>query len=197
MNLYLRLIKILLLGTAGSALDIVEGESVLRFRVWPNDLDLNMHMNNGRYLTVMDLGRIDLTMRAGLMKHVRKNKWIAVLSAAQVRFRIQLKPFQKYTLKTRIVGWDDKWAYMEQRFIIESGPKKGAVAAIALVKGSFYDPKREQTIPIKQLIALAGVTGIPDTNIPEHVQGWIDSEASLKKITEDNKPPKGPKPPKP
>ena len=29
-------------------------------RVWPNDLDTNAHMNNGRYLTLMDLGRFDL-----------------------------------------------------------------------------------------------------------------------------------------
>jgi acyl-CoA thioesterase FadM len=40
------------------------GESVVRFRVWPGDLDFNLHMNNGRYLTLMGLGRLDLMARA-------------------------------------------------------------------------------------------------------------------------------------
>lgn len=35
------------------------------FRVWPTDLDVLMHMNNGVYLSIMDLGRIDLMARSG------------------------------------------------------------------------------------------------------------------------------------
>ncbi|WP_375731226.1 thioesterase family protein, partial [Azospirillum sp. B506] len=40
--------------------------STLRFRVWPTDLDLNLHMTNARYFSVMDLGRTDLAIRVGL-----------------------------------------------------------------------------------------------------------------------------------
>ena len=36
--------------------------STVHFLVWPNDLDMNRHMNNGRYLTLMDLGRFDLEL---------------------------------------------------------------------------------------------------------------------------------------
>ena len=32
-------------------------------RVLPNDLDLLWHMNNGRYLSLMDQGRVDLMVR--------------------------------------------------------------------------------------------------------------------------------------
>lgn len=39
--------------------------SVLKMRTWPGDLDINFHMNNGRYLTLMDLGRFNLTIRSG------------------------------------------------------------------------------------------------------------------------------------
>ena len=31
------------------------GTSVLAFRVWPNDLDVNIHMNNGRFLIEEEL----------------------------------------------------------------------------------------------------------------------------------------------
>ena len=42
------------------------GTSVLGFLVWPNDLDVNVHMNNGRFLSIMDLGRFDLSFRTDL-----------------------------------------------------------------------------------------------------------------------------------
>ena len=37
-------------------------------RVWFNDLDINFHMNNGRYMTICDLTRVDLFVRSGLGK---------------------------------------------------------------------------------------------------------------------------------
>jgi hypothetical protein len=40
-------------------------ESAVGFRVLPGDLDVNVHLNNGRYLALMDLGRFDLLIRAG------------------------------------------------------------------------------------------------------------------------------------
>ena len=83
--------------------------SVLRFRAVPTDLDLNMHMNNGRYLTLMDLGRIDLMMRTGMGRLVIREKWMPVIASAMVRFRRSLLPFQKSELHTRLLCWDDKW----------------------------------------------------------------------------------------
>jgi hypothetical protein len=52
MNLILRMIKVLVAALFGQPLGILDS-SVLTFRVWPNDLDINLHMNNGRYLTIM------------------------------------------------------------------------------------------------------------------------------------------------
>lgn len=37
-------------------LDLLDA-SVVGFRVWPTDLDINLHMTNARYLSVMDAGR--------------------------------------------------------------------------------------------------------------------------------------------
>ncbi len=56
MYVYARLFKALLAAWRAPKLGILE-TSVLRFRVWPNDLDFNFHLNNGRYLTLMDIGR--------------------------------------------------------------------------------------------------------------------------------------------
>ena len=47
----------------------------LPLRVLPNDLDTNLHLNNGRYLTLMDLGRVDLMLRMGVMGELRRRRW--------------------------------------------------------------------------------------------------------------------------
>lgn len=128
MNLIFRLLRVLLTALWRRPLGPLE-ESVVAFRVWPGDLDFNRHMNNGRYLTVMDLGRIDLMARHGTLKQVRRNGWQPVVAAQTIAYRRPLRPFQRYTLHSRAVCWDDKFIYLEQRF--QTGDK---LAASAIVK---------------------------------------------------------------
>jgi len=101
-------------------------------RVWLNDLDLFGHVNNGRYLTLMDLGRLHLVMVTGLLGVMRRRGWHAAASAVEIRFRRPLKFAQRYTLETEVVDWDEAWFLFEQRF--ESG---GKVCARALVQAQF------------------------------------------------------------
>ncbi|QQP90319.1 thioesterase family protein [Skermanella sp. TT6] len=149
MNLVFRMVKVLLAALFGRRLDLMD-ESVLTFRVWPNDLDVNLHMNNGRYLTVMDLGRTDLMIRCGLARPILRNRWMPVLGEASVRFRRSLKPFQRFRLHTRVLGWDAKWVYMEHR--IES--MDGRVAAAATVRGLFKSPAG--TVEPAEILRLLG-----------------------------------------
>src|SRR3954469_20908042 len=115
MNLILRLIKVLVAALFGQRLDILDS-SALTFRVWPNDLDIYLHMNNGRYLTVMDLGRTDLLIRwglggvmlGGLGGFRLKRRWMPVVGAATIQFRRSLSPFQRFRLHTRVLCWDEK-----------------------------------------------------------------------------------------
>ncbi|MCM2343518.1 MAG: thioesterase family protein [Alphaproteobacteria bacterium] len=156
--------------------------ATLDFYVLPNDLDTNIHMNNGRYLTIMDLGRFDLVLRTGLLAHMMKQKAMPVLSAAQVRWRLSLNPFQKFTLETRVVCWDDKWVYMEQRFIIRGGLKDGAVAAIGIVKGSFYNTIDKITVPTPELLRALHLDK-QSPRMPDHIREWQAAEEHLKAVT--------------
>ena len=161
----------------------VTDTSIMRFRVLPTDLDTNIHMNNGRYLTIMDLGRMDMVIRNGLLREVLKNKYAPVLSAAQMRYRIPLMPFQCYELHSRIVCWDNKWAYMEQKFIILDGPKAGAVAAIGIVKGGFYDPKTKTTVPNDEILTKLSKSDLQSPEFPGYVIKWIEAEEALRQVT--------------
>ena len=58
MNLYLRLLLIWLRNWRSG---IAHHQHVARtsFRVMPHDIDMFGHMNNGRYLQIMDVARVD------------------------------------------------------------------------------------------------------------------------------------------
>ena len=129
MNLYIRFWLILLIALTRGRIRNATDESVVTLRVWPNDLDLAGHMNNGRYPTIMDLGRLDLLVRRGLLRPLIRNRWRPLVAACVIRFHRSLGPFVRYELRTRVLCWDDKWFYFEQRF-----ERAGTLYARALVK---------------------------------------------------------------
>lgn len=151
MNLWFRLLKVLIFGLFRPRLSMTE-VSRLRFRVWPNDLDINVHMNNARYLALMDLGRFDLIARAGLWRPVLRKRWQAVIGGALVRYRRPLKPFQRFTLASRMLGWDDRWLYIEHRVETDAGP-----ACLTLVRAAFLDGGT--IVPPAQVAAEVGFSG--------------------------------------
>jgi acyl-CoA thioesterase FadM len=135
MNLWLRLIWLLASAGRRGPLRLPDDVSVLTFRVWLHDLDISAHMNNGRYLTLMDLGRTDIMLRSGLWRDVWKNKWTPIASAISISFRREMRILQKFRLETRLVCWDATLVVMEQVFTLDGGPRDGQVAARALFKG--------------------------------------------------------------
>ena len=116
MNLYLRLLLALLGAWRAPGLHHSEA-SEREFRVWPHDIDVFGHMNNGRYLQIMDVARADWMLRTGVLGAMRSNRWSAVLGGGVVRFRRSLRPMQRYRVRTRLVCWDDRWFYHEHVFL--------------------------------------------------------------------------------
>ena len=163
MNLYLRLLW-LLWHMRGKARRGLFDESRLSFRVLPNDLDLNLHMNNGRYLTFMDLGRVHLMVQGGLMAHVRRKRWMPVLAAAEITYLRSLNPFERFDLVTRLMTWDDKYVYMEQTF-----ERDGELCAHAYVKGLFLS--REGRVPNAEVVGIIGYAGAAPV-MSEALQRW-------------------------
>ncbi|MAM33852.1 MAG: Mesenchymal stem cell protein DSCD75 [Micavibrio sp.] len=186
MNLIFRMMKVFISSFFKTRLKGIFAVSKLHFRVWPNDLDTNFHMNNGRYLTIMDLGRFDLVLRNGLMKFMFAHKSVPVLAAATIRYRLSLDPFQKYRLESRVVCWDEKWIYMEQRFILVGGDKHEAVAAIALVKGGFLNKKEKKMVSVADVINEVG-HGEKSPEFPTHVKEWAEAENALRDVTAETR----------
>lgn len=160
---------LLLLGTAWRRPRIAPlDEAVLRFRVLPTDLDVNLHMNNARYLALMDLGRADLMLRLGVLWETLRRRWGPVLASVAITFRRPLDPMQRFTLHTRIVAWDERWIFLEQRF-----ERAGDTVARAFVKSTFVAPAGR--VPTSRVMALVG-TDLAAPPMPEPLRAWVEAQ---------------------
>jgi len=167
MNLILRLIRTVIAALLRPPLGVLDLSEV-RFRVWPNDLDLNLHMNNGRYFTIMDLGRIDLMVRAGMARRAWREGWTVVVGSETIQFRRPLRPFRAYTLKTRVLCWDERWVFLEQRF-----EAKGELAALGLVKGMVIHDRR--TLRPREVLKAMGLLR-RSPPMPPAIKAWALAE---------------------
>ena len=180
MNLWLRLIAQLVVSRLSGPMTLPRDVSVRRARVWPSDLDVSLHMNNGRYLTHMDLGRLDLLIRSGLLRVVMQDRLTPIVSAALIRFRRELRALQRFDIETRIVGWLDTTAVIQQDFRIATGPHAGEVAASALVRAGLYDRSARAFVPIERLMQRLGVTA-DSPAMTDDVAAFLAAEKSLRR----------------
>ena len=171
MNLYFRLIWTLLRAWRLPKLNIDETfERTLR--VLPNDIDINLHMNNGRYLTVADLMIIEYFARTGFLQVLMKQKWKPVVGGTIITYRKELKLGQKYRLRYRWVGCDDHWNYLSFEFLTLDGKvcatgysKGAAISSSGLVHNSVAFEKMGREAR--------------NTPLPAAVTNWKASEAQL------------------
>ena len=168
MNLIFRFMRVLVRALLRPRIGVL-GTSEVSFRVWPTDLDLNWHMTNARYLSMMDLGRTDLLVRTGMLGTVMKKRWLPVVGNVNIRFRRSLKPFQRFTMKTRLLCWDDKWFFMEQRIESDRG-----LHSVAYVRGLFRG--RAGSVPSEKVLRDIDYTG-ESPQFPPEVAHWVDHEA--------------------
>jgi len=170
MNLYLRLLLTIL--KALRAPRILPDDSIeLTLRVLPNDLDLNGHMNNGRYLTIVDLGLATLFIRSGFARLFFAKGWRPMGGGSIAYFRRGLTVFQRYTLRLTPVGWDEFWNYIRFEFI-----RNGEVCATGFMKGATAG--RGGLVPNKEIYPALGYD-MPSPPLPDDLKAWIVSDSLL------------------
>ena len=143
MNRWLRTLLTFIRAQFGKNINPDE-ETSLNFRVWMTDVDLSI-MNNAAMLTITEMGRIDLMIRTGFLKHARENRLYLPLASISAQFRRPLKRFQKFQLKTQLIYWDEKWIYISHRIVFEE-----KIIAIALAKCTVK--KGAKLIPFESII---------------------------------------------
>lgn len=135
MNLWFRLLLMLLRRPwrrVSHGLD----STVVRLRVWPLDLDFNRHVTNGRYFTLADVGRMDYVLRSGAFRVALRHRALPIVGDVWGKFRRELRLFERFEVHTRLLGWDDKWSFIEHRFM-----KADRVIGVVIMRGLFRGPK--------------------------------------------------------
>lgn len=94
---------------------------ISQHRVLPGDLDMAVELNNGRTLTLMDLGRMPLFERTGLFRRVYGAGWFMTMAGVTVRYRRRVTLWQKMRLHSRIICWDARFFYLEQAMLRPDG----------------------------------------------------------------------------
>ena len=132
MNLFFRLFYVLVASIFRPRLPAGQATSELTLLTLPNDLDINLHVNNGRYLTLCDLNRVDLFIRTGLARVMVKRGWIPIIAEHTMSYRRPLGVFKRFKATMQLTHWDEKHFFMSHCFsingkIIAEGTSKGVV----------------------------------------------------------------------
>lgn len=75
-------------------------------------------MNNGRYFSIADLARMEVLMRNHLWKELKREGCLPVVVKASAQYKRALKLGQSYQIVTRMLGWDRRFFYVQQDFIV-------------------------------------------------------------------------------
>lgn len=135
---------------------------------WPVDIDIFGELNNGRTLTLYDLGRLVMGQRVGLAVLLKKKRWGMTMAGASVRYRRRVRVFQKFTMKSRAIGRDDRFIYLHQTMWRKGEATSGILYRVAITDKNGIVPSQK----------VADALGHPDWNpeMPEWVTNWIAAE---------------------
>ncbi|WP_235833438.1 acyl-CoA thioesterase [Glaciibacter flavus] len=140
------------------------------FITLPTDLDILKHMNNGVYLSIMDVARFDMLKRTGAWKIMQDNEWYPVVVSETISFRKSLTLWQRFSIESRLLGFDDKAVYMEQRFTRPGADGGAEIYAKAYIRARFLR-RSGGTVPVSELITMLGE--VPsDVVVPQRLLDW-------------------------
>lgn len=137
-------------------------------RCWPWDLDPWGELNNGRTLTLFDLGRTVLAQRTGLAATLSREGWSVTIAGASTRYRRRVTAMQRLQMRSRMLGWDDRFFYLEQSFW-----RRGECTTHMLMRAAAVEAGR--MVPIERLTRAMGLQDV-DQALPDWVQAWADAE---------------------
>ena len=146
-----------------------DGVHISHHRVWPWDIDPFMELNNGRTLTLFDLGRLLLGKRTGLLKALKRERWGMTMAGVCVRYRRRLRAFESFEMRSKAIGWDDKFFYLDQQM----WKKNGECANQVIYRVAITD-KNGIVATARVREAVGTVDG--EWILPHWVQDWIQAE---------------------
>ncbi|WP_238365679.1 acyl-CoA thioesterase [Mesobacterium pallidum] len=146
-----------------------EGTHVSYHRCWPWDIDMFLELNNGRTLTLYDLGRVPLAQRTGFLAALRTGGWSMTMAGAMVRYRRRVRPFASLRMTSRLACWDHRFFYLEQTMWLASGEAANNCVYRAAVVG------KDGIVPPQTVAEVMGHAA-PSPEVPAWIAAWVAAE---------------------
>jgi acyl-CoA thioesterase FadM len=138
-------------------------------RIMPWDIDPFGELNNGRTLTLYDLGRLALFDRMGLEARITAQGWRPTIAGISVRYRRRITVFDTLQMASRVIGWDARFFYMDQSLWRAGDCCNQILARTAFTTGVGI-------VPTDKVAQTAGWQGTSPP-LPDWVQAWSQAEA--------------------
>jgi acyl-CoA thioesterase FadM len=137
---------------------------------WPWDLDFWMELNNGRTLTIYDLGRVPMSNRMGMTRVLARKRWGMTVAGSSVRYRRRVRAFDRITMRSRGIGWDARFIYVEQSMWVRGECTSHILLRMAVTGKAGIVP------PVEVMEAMGADTASPP--LPDWVEAWTRAEVA-------------------
>lgn len=136
---------------------------------WPQDIDMWWELNNGRTMTLFDMGRLVLARRTGLIALCRREGWGMTVAGSSIRYRRRVRVFDRFEMRSRCSGWDARFLYLEQ-----SMWRRGECTSHALLRMAVTD--RAGIVGTDRVLAALG-SGQTSPALPDWITAWVAADA--------------------
>lgn len=130
-----------------------------------------MHMTNSRYLSFSDLARLNLLIRTGLTKALRKNGWQLEICGQTRTLTRMLKAPEAFEMICEIDGWTDTHIAFNHKF-----RRRGSTHAAVNTLMRVADVSGELIAPQRLIDAISWADTSPD--LPEYFTGLAQEISS-------------------
>lgn len=145
------------------------GQHVITTRVMPWDIDPFWELNNGRTITLYDLGRLSLYERLGLGPLVAPHGLRPTVAGAVVRYRQRIRAFDRLVMPSRILGWDARFFYLDHSLWRDGQCCNQLIVRMAFTEGRGITPPA-------RVVEIAR-WGVPSPALPAWIEAWSEAEA--------------------
>ncbi len=166
---FVRVIKEVVLASRQPKFENLTDTHVSKHMCWPQDLDFWLELNNGRAMSLYDIGRTAMAQRAGLIAALKRERWGMTMAGSSVRFRQRIFCFEKFEMHSRANCWDDKFIYLEQSM----WKTNGTCASHVMFRAAITD-KNGIVAPARALAALG--RSDPSPEMPDWIKAWCAAE---------------------
>jgi acyl-CoA thioesterase FadM len=143
-------------------------------KAWPWLCDTLGHINNARYIDLLQDGRLEWLIQNGLLRAVIRKRMAFLVAGMGGVYRHDIPRMADFVLHTRVCAFDERWLYYEQTFRL-GRDGEGKIAARFITRGMIR--AREGALPPRESLRRCG-GHLPEQSpaAPSDMDAWCQAQ---------------------